>query len=210
MIKLLIFDLDNTLYAEGDYVISGFKTVAKYVQHKFNKSYFEAYRLLLESFIRNGRGKNIETLVQKFALGAGVVPELINVYRSHVPDIRMSEQVVELLGRLGVDHQLCLITNGWPNVQARKVEALGLENYFDLILYSQLDGLQYAKPHQKYFLEALERFNVDPSEALVIGDDWEADIKGAMNVSIEAVHIKNVMDNDDAYKILNKIKVWQS
>jgi putative hydrolase of the HAD superfamily len=197
MIKVIIFDLDNTLYNEYDYVISGFKAVASFLDKEESIDYCTAYSLLLESFVLNGRGNNFDYLCQKLSIDTSLINKLVNVYREHSPEIMLKTDIVAFLIELSKNYKLCLLTNGWLIPQQKKVKALKINDYFDSVIYSQQDGLDFAKPHPKYFKYVLEAYNVSPEEILMIGDDPIADIQGAQNLGMHCFQIKNNLDDKE-------------
>nr|WP_321496415.1 HAD family hydrolase [uncultured Methanolobus sp.] len=197
MIKVIIFDLDNTLYNEYDYVISGFKAVASFLDKEESIDYCAAYSLLLESFVLNGRGNNFDYLCQKLNIDSDITNKLVDVYRKHCPEIILREDIITFLIDLAKKYTLCLLTNGWVVPQKRKVAALKINEYFDSIIYSQQDGLDFAKPHPKYFEHILELYDIEPEEALMIGDDPIADIQGAQNVGMPCFQVTNKLDDEE-------------
>ena len=78
-----------------------------------------------------------------------------------------------------------ILTNGFIEVQGFKMAAAEIENYFSSVVYSEEAGVR--KPHQAIFDLALSRAKCTAEEALMIGDDWDADILGARNAGIDQV-----------------------
>lgn len=209
MIKLIMFDMDDTLYNEKDYVVSGFQEVAKYLNKKYTVDFYEAYSSLLESFIAKGRGRNFDDIIEKKSLSPKIISDLVKIYREHRPNICLREDVVFFLRKLSEKHKLCLITDGWCEVQKKKVEALGLKEYFDLIIYSQKDGIEYAKPHSKFFLKAMKFFKVPKEKILMVGDDYSKDVVGAERIGIRAILIGGLLDKSEQEKIKRIIKKYE-
>lgn len=197
MIKLIIFDLDDTLYNEKEYVVSGFRSVSKKIESKYGLNFFEVYSALLESFFVDGRGKNFDKIVDKFGLSPKIVPDLVKTYRGHEPEIHIKDEDKLFLKKLSQKYKLCLITDGWEDVQKNKVSVLKLDSIFDLVLYSQRDGIKYAKPHNKFFVKALNYFKVKKEEAVMIGDDYDKDIVGANGLGIKTFQVENFLDKKE-------------
>ena len=78
-----------------------------------------------------------------------------------------------------------ILTNGFIEVQGFKMAASEIEHYFSSVVYSEEAGVR--KPHAAIFELALSRANCTAEEALMIGDDWDADILGARNAGIDQV-----------------------
>jgi putative hydrolase of the HAD superfamily len=91
----------------------------------------------------------------------------------------------EALVYLKSKYPLHLITNGFKEVQHVKLAGSNLEQYFDIILCSEDVGVN--KPHRRVFETALDKANVSPTNAVMIGDNLEADILGAKKVGMKTI-----------------------
>lgn len=83
-------------------------------------------------------------------------------------------------------YRMHIITNGFKEVQFIKLENSGLRDFFDLVLCSEEIGM--TKPHREIFREAERRTHCQPQHAIMIGDDFKADIIGALNANWTAIH----------------------
>jgi putative hydrolase of the HAD superfamily len=184
MNKLLIFDLDDTLYPEQSYVLSGYQAVAKALSSRSHVSETDLFEFLKGYFQTAGRQGAFDALLQEFAISNVEINSLVRLYRRHTPTIVLEPHVRELLASLRQRFPLALITNGWVSTQKRKVAALGLESSFDLILFAQNRGLRFRKPHPRSFRKAMSHFNVQAHEAIVVGDDESSDGDGARSLGI--------------------------
>lgn len=91
----------------------------------------------------------------------------------------------EVLSYLKQKYKLYIITNGFHEVQIKKIENSNLRKYFQKIITSETAGVQ--KPHEQIFRYALEQANAKIEEAIMIGDDIEGDIKGAKAIGLDQV-----------------------
>jgi putative hydrolase of the HAD superfamily len=91
----------------------------------------------------------------------------------------------EILERTKDAYTHVILTNGFIEVQGFKMAAAEIEKYFSTVVYSEEAGVR--KPHAAIFELALQRANCTAEEALMIGDDWDADILGARNAGIDQV-----------------------
>jgi putative hydrolase of the HAD superfamily len=91
----------------------------------------------------------------------------------------------EILEQTKGNYTHVILTNGFIEVQGFKMAAAEIEHYFSTIVYSEEAGVR--KPHAAIFELALQRANCNAEEALMIGDDWDADILGARNAGIDQV-----------------------
>jgi putative hydrolase of the HAD superfamily len=83
--------------------------------------------------------------------------------------------------------QLGLLTDGYISVQQRKVTALGLASYFDVIIYSDAFGRTHWKPSVIPYQAALHNLNIEARRAVYIGDNPQKDFVGAKRVGISTV-----------------------
>ncbi len=83
-------------------------------------------------------------------------------------------------------YTLHIITNGFKKVQEKKLENSNINEYFDQVITSENVGVK--KPNPLIFKEALRKANVTTANAIMIGDNWEADIMGAKNIGMDVVY----------------------
>ncbi len=95
----------------------------------------------------------------------------------------------ESLESLADEYRLGLVTNGAPDMQALKLEALGIRGTFESIVHGGHDAP--AKPAPEPFHTALEALDVDPDRALHVGNSLTADVAGAKAAGLQAVWLRN-------------------
>ena len=95
---------------------------------------------------------------------------------------RLVDGAIELLEYLKPNYTMHILSNGFREVQYKKIENSGLKPFFDKIILSDEIGIN--KPHPDFFTHALEKTKALAAEALMIGDSWDADILGAYNSNI--------------------------
>ena len=83
-------------------------------------------------------------------------------------------------------HRMFILTNGFEEVQHIKVNRSGLEPFFDGVFTS--DALSFKKPHPECFAQGLALAGSSAERAVMIGDDWECDVDGAIQAGWGAVH----------------------
>lgn len=91
----------------------------------------------------------------------------------------------KVLKQVSTGYPLGLVTNGSPAVQRFKLAQAGLARYFSIVVTSGDVGA--GKPDPKPFLTALESLGVDPDSAVMIGNSWRSDVKGANNLGIASI-----------------------
>jgi len=92
----------------------------------------------------------------------------------------------EILEYLKPQYKLHIITNGFTEVQGKKMEYSKIDHYFEHIIDSELAGVK--KPHPQIFEMALSKAGVAASQSLMIGDSLEADILGAKAAGYAVLH----------------------
>jgi putative hydrolase of the HAD superfamily len=190
MIRALLFDLDDTLYCESDFLAGGYREVAKSVASVCGRPWENIYSLMTATWAREGRHAVLGAVLEGFpGLGFNIA-DLVEVYRNHPPQIRLFPGYAELLQDLRSCYRIGILTDGAPEVQRAKCAALGLHEMVDCILYTWENGREKEKPHPLPFLQMLERLRVRPAEALFIGDNIDKDIHGARGVGIRSVHVQ--------------------
>lgn len=98
---------------------------------------------------------------------------------------RMMPGAADLLNSLHKEYVLGIITNGFDDVQNIKLKSCGISEYFDCVITSETTG--HRKPQREIFDHALEIYSVRSEEVLMIGDNPETDIKGAMTAGWKSI-----------------------
>lgn len=176
--RALLFDLDDTLYPQRRFVLSGFAAVARHVAIRHSIEPRRAFAALVGAYRGPGRGRELNQLVEIFGIPESV-DGLVAVMRSHRPLLRLSWSTVETLRLLRRTWALGIVTNGMPAIQREKVRALGIEPLMDVIVYASEHGTGVGKPERAPFAAALNRLAVDASHAVFVGDTPSTDIAGA-------------------------------
>jgi len=125
-IKAVVFDLDDTLYDELDYIRSGLRIVAEYLTERFNWSLNDLNRQLLQSLEVSRNHVVDRVLTQKGVWSECLMRDCDKVYREHIPNIRLSHHTKRLLKRISKDYALFVVTAGDVEVQKNKLDVLGL------------------------------------------------------------------------------------
>jgi YjjG family noncanonical pyrimidine nucleotidase len=95
------------------------------------------------------------------------------------------EGAIEVLDYLKPNYQLHILSNGYHELQAHKMQNSGILHYFEELI--TVDKAKALKPDKAIFEYALKCTNASLSSSLMIGDNYEADIKGALNANFDAV-----------------------
>ena len=202
----VIFDLDDTLYSEREYVKSGFKAVAEYLGDA-------AYATHLWNHFENG-SLAIDSLLHDLQR-EGEKAEVLRVFRYHQPTIHLYDGVAELIGELrkkGI--KIGIITDGRPEGQHNKINALGLEEIVDdIIITDELGGSQFRKPCDIAFRILQTRWKLPASEMVYVGDNPAKDFQAPQQLGMKSVWVKNtegiyshITNKEDSVFAVTKIK----
>lgn len=102
---------------------------------------------------------------------------------------KLVPNAIELLDHLKPHYNLYILSNGFQEVQYKKIKNSGLDTYFDKVLLS--DDIGYNKPHQKIYEYALKSTNSKKEESVMIGDNFDTDITGARNFRMDQIYFRN-------------------
>ena len=179
MILAVLFDLDDTLYPESEFALSGYRAVARTASANGECGYEETFDCMQNTFHTDGKKEVFPRLIKRFPNLKMTLEDMVRVYREHVPEISLFPGYRDLLEELGKNYRLGMITDGLPTVQRNKVRALGIEELFEKIVYSWDYGEERQKPHLYPFSLILEALRISPQSALFVGDSPEKDGCGA-------------------------------
>lgn len=100
----------------------------------------------------------------------------------------------DLLDYLSPQYPLHILSNGWPGLQQKKMASAGILNYFDKIVLSEDIGV--PKPGKEIFHYALSATQCHPNDAIMIGDNWRADIVGAAQIGMDQIYYNPNFNQD--------------
>jgi putative hydrolase of the HAD superfamily len=199
IVKDIFFDLDHTLWDFDKNSMLAFKRVFKKfkitiefdaflkIYEPINVEYWKKYRedKVSKESLRRGR------LIDSFNFFDLIyttekIDEIADAYIQELPfDNHLFEGAVEILDYLILKYKLHIITNGFEEVQHKKLKNSGIDHYFSTVTTSEEVGLK--KPNPKVFLTALNKANSFPTQSVMIGDSLEADILGANNIGMQTI-----------------------
>lgn len=198
-IRHIFFDLDHTLWDFDKNSGLAFNSIFKKhnilvelesfleVYTPINENYWKLYRedRVSKEDLRYGRLKeSFDGL--KINVTDAQIERLSIDYIDHLPNHNhLLEGTLEILDYLYPTYELHIITNGFKEVQRRKMESSGILKYFKTITTSEDVGVK--KPHRRIFESALERASAVVSQSVMIGDNLEADILGAKGFGMQAI-----------------------
>lgn len=179
---ILILDLDDTLYPEADFVRSGFRAVAASLGPTLGIEPEALEDRLAALVAAHGRGDTFNRLLDSFGADSPeLVDQCVRVYREHRPQLELYPGVREMLQGLQ-PRPLYLVTDGDPQVQAGKIEALEIAPFFRECLRTWTFGREAGKPSLTCFARIRDAEEADWPSMVYVGDDPAKDF-----VSLNAV-----------------------
>lgn len=198
----LFFDLDNTLWdfktnsrcaMQNTFNVlklenNGFEFDLFFeTYNKYNTELWTAYRkrtILKKELTR----KRFQLTFDQLGISGVDAIQMNDLYLQEMPKqsylIDGAETCLKYLKAKG--YRLFIITNGFKEVQHKKLKSAGLETFFEKVFISE--EIKMPKPGREIFEHAVKSSNARKKTSLMIGDDWDVDIYGALKFGIDAVY----------------------
>lgn len=192
-VKAVIFDLDDTLYLEREYVESGFRYVAANVSATCDLSIATVFEFLWNRFEQGHRGDHFNRFLEAHtgARKHWTVPALVDLYRSHSPAIRLMPRVSELISDLAATGaKIGLITDGPIISQSAKLSALGVLGRFDVCILNDTWGTQFRKPHRRGYDEVAACLGLQGGDLVYVADNPEKDFLSPRQMGWRTVRLR--------------------
>ena len=217
----VFFDLDHTLWDFDKNSALTFDRILKlnhididvndflYHYAPINLKYWKLYReeKIEKKALRFGR-LNDAFLAIGYQVEEAVVYKLSDDYITHLTTFNyLFENTFEILDYLNLNYNLHIITNGFDEVQHKKLTKSNINKYFKTVTNSEMVGVK--KPNPKIFDFALQLANSSSNQSIMVGDSYEADILGAKNIGMDVVFfdIHNTIVDNDVKQINNLIQL---
>lgn len=218
----IFFDLDHTLWDFDRNSKLAFEAIFKLntikididdfikIYEPVNLNYWRKYReeQVTKAQLRYGRLKDTFDELN-YQISDALIDKLAVDYIDYLPEFNyLFDDAIEILEYLEPNYKLHIITNGFEEAQVKKIENSGLSRFFITITNSEQAGVK--KPNPMIFNHALNVANAKVSESLMIGDSFEADVLGALNVKMEAIHFnyrkESLGEEHDSVMQLSELK----
>ena len=200
MIKRIIFDLDNTLIMWRDSYRTAIKnTVESYdigIDYLLIDKVIEEY----ENYYNYYSKQNMVDLInKKFNLNVGL--DFVDSWLEGLKDMAdLEEGLIDTLDYLSKKYELVVLTNWFRDSQFGRLQKIGIDKYFKFVY----GGEESIKPNPKSYEKAIGNYSKE--ECIMIGDNYNVDIKGALDFGMKAIMITNKdIEYDGNYKIIHKI-----
>ena len=188
--RLVVLDIDDTLYLERDYVRSGFSAVDRLVGDSLGAHGFlaSAWRL----FELGHRGNVFDLALRELGVKSDeyYMQQLVAAYRAHKPEITLTTDSAEFLERLSGSATVAVVTDGPVASQTAKIDALGLRFIADELVVTAERGTDWHKPSAKAFQYLQNLFGVEGSDCVYYGDNPTKDFLGPRSLGWKAVRVR--------------------
>lgn len=218
-IEHIFFDLDHTLWDFDRNSALAFREIFRkqcieidlddflQVYKPINFKYWELYRnnSVSKEALRYGRLKeSFDSL--RFEACDTTINTIAEDYIEYLPNNNhLLEGSIEILDHLSKTYKLHIITNGFEEVQQRKMINSGIFDFFQTITTSEEAGVK--KPHPQIFEKALQKSEASPRKSVMIGDNLEADIIGASQFGLHAIYLDpNDLVSQNKFPQIKKLK----
>jgi len=222
-IEHVFFDLDHTLW---DFEANSAKTfefifnqskidvsLNDFLYHyiPINHKYWKLYReeKISKPKLRYGRLKEVFDDLE-YTISDDMIHHLSEIYIDNLSNYnKLFEGSMEILNYLVSKYQLHIITNGFEEVQLKKMRKSEILHFFDKVITSESVGVK--KPNPIIFNHALEVTSATSFNSIMIGDNLEADILGAQQIGMQTIffNVQNEPFNETTLSVNNLLEIKQ-
>jgi YjjG family noncanonical pyrimidine nucleotidase len=217
----VFFDLDHTLWDFDKNSILAFDKIFKKahpaldtnafieVYVPINQACWKLYQVdkITHEELRYNRLKESFDLLN-YAISDEAIDQIAHDYIEFLPDNnQLFDGALEVLEYLHPKYNMHIITNGFAEVQQRKIHQSGLQKYFKTVTNSEMAGVK--KPHHGIFEYALSLAKATKENAVMIGDCIDADVKGALDFGMKAIFFneKRVQTEDSIISVNHLVEL---
>ena len=190
MLQAALFDLDGTLLDRLGCLRVYLYGQVERLSNDLHALPFGEYMeraIELDAHGHADKGELFRRIERDFTLLPGTWQRLLDDFLTYFPHICVpfpkAHQTLTTLRQQGI--KMGLVTNGVVDSQQPKIDGLGIARYFDIMLLSEAEGV--AKPDAEIFRRATDNLGVSPEQTVMIGDNPEADIRGAKSYGMKAI-----------------------
>ena len=222
--KHIFFDLDHTLWDFDKNSALTFEKIFEInnLEVELN-SFLDVYVPINLAYWKLYREEKIDKISLRFArlkdafdalevkVSTQLIYKLSDDYITYLSTFNhLFDDTITILDYLKPKYNLHIITNGFKEVQHGKLNKSGIAHYFETVTNSEMVGVK--KPNSKIFKHALDLAKATAEQSLMIGDNLEADILGALNFGIDAVcfnyHNENIPNEIESINQLLELKQY--
>lgn len=192
--KLIIFDLDNTLILEEDYLFEAYKNIAIYLGEKHLIKYSEIEHYLINQFRQNGRLNLFDKMLNEFDIYPQEIAYILKILREFEPDKKINlihdmSIILKQLKHFNIPY--VILTNGNPVQQKNKINNICWDSLLpDVIYANDIEPKPSTASFMKYLLTSNQTNTKD--EILMIGDSV-VDKLFAKNFGCKFINVSDIL-----------------
>lgn len=184
-IKRIIFDIDGTLIPWDNSYLAAVKRA--HAEYNISGTYEEVDSVwkIFEDHNSCYSYENFQKSLKEH-LNIEVPIEFVETWFKYLGDMATPiPDIIKTLNYLSKKYSITALTNGIKESQVKRLEVAQLKEYLEDVY----DAKKYMKPDPRSFIDACGPYK--PEECLMVGDDYKADIKGALNAGLEVIYLTN-------------------
>lgn len=190
--RLIVFDLDDTLYEEAQFVRSGFRAVSDWLATEYGISDF--YTNAVQRYENGARGNIFDEALTRCgvpeAAMQALIPAMVAHYRAHHPCLTLYEDAAWALDYAAARATLGLLTDGYAHTQRNKVAALGIAPHFAAIVYSDDAGRDAWKPSPIPYQRMMQETGFAGPDCCYIADNPKKDFIAPRALGWKTINIQ--------------------
>ena len=189
--KVVFFDLDNTLCDIKQYSLGAFKKISIYLSKECGASRQKVYKNLVNLWQR--KTSYYPYLFNDLLDALGIkddrlIKKIVDIFNEHKGVLRPYSDAIPVLKELRRrGYKLGIITDGNVKRQKRKIKSLGIRKFFATTVCTKETA---PKPSPEPFLTAIQKINVNPGNAFYVADNPLIDFEGAKKVGMKTIRLK--------------------
>jgi putative hydrolase of the HAD superfamily len=189
-VRCVVFDIDDTLYLERDYVRSGFAAIDRVVSERFGAGGFaiQAWEL----FEQGIRGNTFDLALRACGVEASPadIESLVTAYRQHLPAISLAADAAACLAAIEGKVAIAAISDGPFDSQHNKALALGLARWCEPVVLTATLGEGKGKPHPAAFQRVEQATGFRGDQCLYLADNPAKDFQGPRGLGWRTIRIR--------------------
>ena len=190
-VRVIVFDLDDTLFPERQYVQSGFRAVSTYLREKglVGQDVFPA---MWRRFNAGEHSEIFNRVLEEYGIAPqkALIDSLVLAYRTHRPEISLYPDARAMLAYFHGRKPLALLSDGYLQTQTAKLKTLGIRHYFSAIVLTDQLGRDCWKPSPAGFKEIMQTLGSDPAGYVYIGDNPRKDFAAPRQLGWQSIRVR--------------------
>lgn len=195
--NFFLFDLDDTIYPEIDYLDEAYKKIAKYLEKETEIESTKIYNFLINEFRKNGRSNLFNKMFKSFNIDFHYLDDMLNIMRTLTVSKKffLKKNIYHLLSKIiSKSQNIFVVTNGNVIQQKNKVRNIDWKNLDDHIVFIYANEFQ-SKPSTKSFDFIKQKYSLNEDLTIMIGDSF-VDKEYANNCKIDFQFIEKLIKQD--------------